>query len=65
MLKSLDGLLEIDIHLAEVERNSENGKLIFTSYNGQKMDENSPVRDGYDRIIVCIGFKWNQSIFTE
>lgn len=66
-LKSLDGVLEAG--LEEVKIVKQNGKL----YLQFKEDEEDPVffldnfalRDPYDKVIRCLGFTFDKSIFNK
>ena len=66
-LKSLDGVLEAGIE--EIKIVKRNNKL----YLQFKEDDSDPIytldnfalRDPYDKIIRCLGFKFDNSIFTK
>lgn len=67
-LKSLDGVLEgMGIEEINVVRRTD-GKLDIQPNNRSHiklsdMDHN-PLRHGYDRILRCIGFRWDKSLFN-
>jgi len=65
MLKSLDGFVEIDLNQLEVFKCPMDGKLRFRNKTGTKFPDNHPIREGYDRILVCAGFRWDDSIFDK
>ena len=77
-LKSLDGLLEASIEDAKVVK--KDGKLFIelddddreaSTYANPALKEgydnfdNFALRDGYDKIIRCLGFRFNDSLFNE
>uniref|UniRef100_A0A914UQ38 Uncharacterized protein n=1 Tax=Plectus sambesii TaxID=2011161 RepID=A0A914UQ38_9BILA len=67
-LKSLDGILEgMSIEEVDIVRRTD-GKLDLipnkkSHISLEDMDHN-PVRHGYDRILRCIGFQWDKSLFN-
>uniref|UniRef100_A0A915II25 Flavin-containing monooxygenase n=1 Tax=Romanomermis culicivorax TaxID=13658 RepID=A0A915II25_ROMCU len=71
MLKSLDGFLEVDVQHLNIERRKDgSGKLDIVpppglSWEMYNFAERAPSRYGYDRIIACLGFKWDGSIFSS
>ncbi|XP_062589630.1 FAD-dependent oxidoreductase domain-containing protein 2-like [Saccostrea cucullata] len=66
-LKSLDGLLEYDINDYKIVK--EGGKLYLRENmaTGQQWGEydNDPLLTPYDKIIRCLGFKFDPSIFRK
>lgn len=64
MLKSLDGILEIDINAVKFTKRTD-GKiqLIASGSSTDHLVDKNPVRDGYDRIILCMGFEWSNALF--
>jgi len=66
MLKSLDGLLERDIRYFKIVRLA-NGKLgLKSTFESSEIGvDNDAFRAGYDKIIRCMGFRWDDSIFNE
>lgn len=67
MLKSLDGVFEADSSEMYIVKRESDGKLMLKSAVATDinyMDQN-PVREGYDRIIRCLGFKWDDSLFSK
>jgi len=76
-LKSLDAVLEIPVEQMRIRRR--NGNLyvdgLLRSHDGPfnvsdtstpTMDwDNFPMREPYDRIISCLGFKFNDSLFSQ
>lgn len=76
LLKSLDGVLEsISVEKLRVRR--QNGKffvdLLNPSFNVSDTstlrtvdhEDNFPMREPYDRIISCLGFRFNDSLFSQ
>ncbi|KAK7111989.1 FAD-dependent oxidoreductase domain-containing protein 2-like [Littorina saxatilis] len=59
-LKSLDGLLEAGIEEVTMER-TEDGKLMMVA--GDMDFDNFAMREPYDKVIRCLGFKFDLSIF--
>ncbi|CAH1794439.1 unnamed protein product [Owenia fusiformis] len=66
-LKSLDGLLESPVEDAQFEKR-EDGK-IYLNLEGLNQDDaefdNFALREGYDRVIRCLGFKFDHTIFAN
>jgi len=66
-LKSLDAVLEAKIDIVEIVKNG--SKLYLRA--GKHMDvdildrDNFAMREPYDRIIRCLGFKFNDSLFSR
>uniref|UniRef100_A0A915IH18 Uncharacterized protein n=1 Tax=Romanomermis culicivorax TaxID=13658 RepID=A0A915IH18_ROMCU len=70
MLKRLDGFLEMDTEdLIIKKRNDSSNKIdVSSAYDLPSryfFKERSPTQNGYDRIICCLGFKWDDSIFKS
>ena len=68
-LKSLDGVLEASINDMKLVKR-EDGKLLIDI--GQDNDttegvafDNFAMREPYDRVIRCLGFKFDDSIFNK
>ncbi|PVD38203.1 hypothetical protein C0Q70_00814 [Pomacea canaliculata] len=67
-LKSLDGLLETSVERFELKKRD--GKIFFTfSYQDrsefQKLLDNFPLREQYDKVIRCLGFTFDFSLFQN
>ncbi|XP_078483429.1 FAD-dependent oxidoreductase domain-containing protein 2 [Ciona intestinalis] len=69
-LKSLDGLFEAKIEDMNITRSSLDGRLylvpdVDVSPGGSAVTEidNDATREGYDRIIRCVGFQFDNSVF--
>ena len=61
-LKSLDGVAEGNLRTAEfIRQNDGRVKVVAPSLQ----EDNFPMRDSYDIVIRCLGFKFDDSIFTE
>jgi len=65
-LKSLDGLLEADVEGINLEK--KDGKLWVRFNNSLDMEmasdaDSFALREGYDDVISCLGFKFDSSIF--
>lgn len=73
-LKSLDGVVEASISEVKIVKNKKDGKLHLAM---KEEDEDSPdpqeiidfdnfaMREPYDRIIRCLGFKFDEEIFNQ
>ncbi|CAB3382387.1 Hypothetical predicted protein [Cloeon dipterum] len=66
-LKSLDGLLEADVRGMTLRR-SRGGKLRVRFNSSLDLElasdaDSFALRDAYDRVIACLGFKFDDSIF--
>jgi len=74
-LKSLDGVLEVDVEKLKIRRL--NGKL-YVFYDQPTLSDadtnvslttadtdNFAMREPYDRVIRCLGFKFNESLFSQ
>jgi hypothetical protein len=66
-LKSLDGIFEADTADMYIVKRESDGKLMLRSATITDINflDQNPVRDGYDRIIRCLGFKWDDSLFSN
>ena len=62
-LKSLDGLLEAPVSFLNIVK-QENGRLKLNLTDDFDFD-NFALRDEYDEIISCLGFKYDFSVFNE
>lgn len=62
-LKSLDGILEGRINEFNLEKH--NNKLYFDAGNLPDSMDNFALREGYDIVIRCLGFEFNDSLFTS
>jgi len=76
-LKSLDAVLETPVERMKIERH--NGKLYVSvgGYSNTSEDlslrigvttadtDNFAMREPYDRVIRCLGFKFNESLFSQ
>ena len=69
-LKSLDGVVEASI--SEVKIVKKNGKLHLAmveededSPPPEELFDNFAMREPYDRIIRCLGFKFDEEIFNQ
>jgi hypothetical protein len=65
-LKSLDGLLETEVEGITLERRE--GKLWVRFNNSMDMEmasdaDSFALREGYDDVISCLGFKFDSTIF--
>lgn len=60
-LKSLDAVVEANLDKVEFVRN---GSKLSVSAPGMAAD-NFAVREPYDRIVRCLGFKFNDSLFSR
>lgn len=60
-LKSLDAVLEAYIDSVEFVRNGSKLSVITNT----EVRDNFAIRDPYDRIIRCLGFKFNDSLFSS
>ncbi|KAK3717351.1 hypothetical protein QZH41_011592, partial [Actinostola sp. cb2023] len=56
-LKSLDGLLELPVEIIAIVK--KNGKLFVDT------TDNFAIREPYDRVIRCMGFKFDYSVFEN
>uniref|UniRef100_A0A914DVJ9 Uncharacterized protein n=1 Tax=Acrobeloides nanus TaxID=290746 RepID=A0A914DVJ9_9BILA len=62
-LKSLDTVLEADASKFTVTKGAD-GMLHVTSSEGNLTTrDSSPMRQGYDKVIECVGFQWDDSVF--
>ncbi|XP_031575039.1 FAD-dependent oxidoreductase domain-containing protein 2-like [Actinia tenebrosa] len=61
-LKSLDGLLEVPVEIMAIRK--KNNKLYIDTTIGKGAD-NFAIREPYDRVIRCMGFKFDDSIFDN
>ncbi|XP_048575834.1 FAD-dependent oxidoreductase domain-containing protein 2 isoform X2 [Nematostella vectensis] len=61
-LKSLDGLLEVPVEIIEIKKSK--GKLYVDTAIGKGAD-NFAIREPYDRVIRCMGFKFDFSVFDN
>ena len=62
-LKSLDTVLEADASKFTVTKGAD-GMLHVTSSEGNLTSrDSSPMRQGYDKVIECVGFQWDDSVF--
>ncbi len=67
-LKSLDGILEAPLEEVRIIKKDNKYHLELMDYssgNSSEMFDNFSMRDAYDRIIRCLGFIFDQSIFTK
>lgn len=66
-LKSLDGLLEYDINDYKVVRQGGHLYLRENPPTGSQWEEydNDPLLTPYDKIIRCLGFQFDSSIFRK
>eukprot|EP00794_Sanderia_malayensis_P008745 gene8745-9679_t len=62
-LKSLDGQFEGDIRAISFTKNKD-GKIVVGSSNEDEPD-NSAIREPYDTVIRCMGFRFDNSIFSK
>lgn len=63
-LKSLDAVLEAPIE--EIQVIKRNGKLyLVTTDDEESAIDNFAMREPYDRIIRCLGFNFDSSIFKK
>ena len=70
-LKSLDGILEAPIEEGRVVKRG--GKLYLELRDGRSFDsktdadifDNFALREPYDRIIRCLGWEFDDSIFSK
>jgi len=64
-LKSLDTVLEADASKFTVTKGAD-GMLHVTSSEGNLTSrDSSPMRQGYDKVIECVGFQWDDSVFED
>jgi len=68
-LKSLDGLAELDVRGMNLTRNAD-GRISITPaqkgiYSDLEVGDNYPFRDDFDAVIRCLGFKFDDSIFSR
>lgn len=61
-LKSLDGLMDLDLNLIELLKIDDKYYLAKRN-DGNILEINS--RIGYDKVIRCLGFKFDYSIFDR
>ena len=66
-LKSLDGLLEAGLSEVELQRTKDN-KIVIRPEDGGSEEEalnvdNFALREPYDKVIRCLGFTFDTSIF--
>ncbi|EDV20869.1 uncharacterized protein TRIADDRAFT_31061 [Trichoplax adhaerens] len=64
-LKTLDGILEGDLKLVAVTKTRENRYQIGIRTSGNYYRGAKNARKDYDRVIRCLGFKYDDSIFGE
>lgn len=65
-LKSLDAVLEAKLDDVEIVRNGSKLYLKSASHRNDIFEQdNFAVREPYDRIIRCLGFKFNDTLFSR
>ena len=62
-LKSLDGVLEAPVE--DLVLTKKNGKIILGVKDGMNSIDNFAMRDTYDAVIRCLGFKFDMDIFSK
>lgn len=70
-LKSLDAVLEAPLELIQIVKDEEKKFRVRTALDQKTADNNSllsgfdnfAMREPYDRVIRCLGFKFNGSLF--
>jgi thioredoxin reductase len=75
MLKSLDGVLELETGILGMKGSNAtlrivrgpNGRLVIRSTGDSKVldSDSNPFKGGYDRIVACMGFVWDDSMFDS
>lgn len=66
MLQNVEGFFEIDVENIEFAKRS-NGKIRVIT-RGRPEDQDADrhlLPEGYDRVILCLGFEWDDSIFDR
>ncbi|KAK3091462.1 hypothetical protein FSP39_019980 [Pinctada imbricata] len=66
-LKSLDGVLEAGLEEIKIVKKNNKLHLLFKEDDADPADslDNFALRDPYDKIIRCLGFKFDKSIFKN
>ena len=65
-LKSLDAMLEAPLDAIQIHRNG--SRLVLDVLNRTTFDarhDNFAMREPYDRVVRCLGFRFNDSLFNE
>lgn len=62
VLGSLDSILEQDLRYYDIVKQPE-GKLVLKSRLANIESDGSILGTSYDRIISCLGFRWDSTIF--
>ena len=70
-LKSLDALLEASLDMAQIEHDGVKFRIKSASHPMQENlsftsdYDNFAMREPYDRVIRCLGFRFNESLFNR
>ena len=64
-LKSLDGVLEGSIEEMQIVKEGESLRLDFIPNESFASIDNFAMRDPYDRVIGCLGFQFDDSLFNR
>lgn len=64
-LKSLDAVLEAQIDRMKVVRNGSRYMIDVKNGSMHRLYDNFAMREPYDRIIRCLGFQYNESLFSR
>ena len=59
LVKGSDGKLYVRLDDAVEERRTEDGETVFDEF------DNFALRDGYDRVIRCLGFTFDTSVLRK
>ena len=63
-LKSLDGVLEGSLDAMRFHRDKMDGSISLSLFKDSTAD-NFALRDKYDTVLRCLGFKFDMDIFNE